>query len=234
MLLTRSQVRVFYDRLGRKQDTQAFYEDAAIDDLISHVRFDQAESIFEFGCGTGRLASRLLTKHLPSSASYFGIDLSQTMVDISKQRVAPFAERAKVALSDGSILLPLHDRSVDQVISTYVLDLLSETDIRQLISEARRVLVPGGKLCLISLTFGEAVLSRIISRLWLALFNWSALWVGGCRPIRLESFISQRYWSIKYRNVVTQFAVSSEVLVANPKQTPNNAFNPDAPEPRAG
>jgi ubiquinone/menaquinone biosynthesis C-methylase UbiE len=234
MILTRSQARVFYDRFGRKQDTQAFYEDAAIDDLIAHVRFDQAESIFEFGCGTGRLASRLLTKHLPSSASYFGIDLSQTMVDISKQRVAPFAERAKVALSDGSILLPLHDRSVDQVISTYVLDLLSETDIRQFISEARRVLVPGGKLCLISLTFGEAALSRIISRLWLALFNWSALWVGGCRPIRLESFISQRYWSIKYRNVVTQFAVSSEVLVANPNQTPNNAFRPDAPKPRAG
>jgi len=218
MVLTRSQARGYYDRFGRKQDTQAFYEDAAIDDLVAHACFEQAESVFEFGCGTGRLASRLLTEHLPPSASYFGIDLSQTMVDLAKKRLAPFAERARVVLTDGSLRLPLGDRSVDRVISTYVLDLLSETDIRQFMEEAHRVLDSGGRLCLISLTFGEAPLSRLISGLWSALFDWRALWVGGCRPIRLESFIAHRDWSIRYRNVVTQFGVSSEVLVANPRE----------------
>ncbi|MEJ2728573.1 MAG: hypothetical protein P8185_08685 [Deltaproteobacteria bacterium] len=47
MVLTRSQARIFYDRFGKKQDTQAFYEDAALDDLIAH-----AERVFEFGCSS--------------------------------------------------------------------------------------------------------------------------------------------------------------------------------------
>jgi len=59
MGLTRSQARTFYDRFGAKQDAQSFYEDAAIGDLIAHATFEQAEGIFELGCGTGCLASRL-------------------------------------------------------------------------------------------------------------------------------------------------------------------------------
>ena len=60
MVLTRSQAQTFYDRFGRKQDAQAFYEDGALDDLIDHAAFEQVEKVFELGCGTGRFASRLL------------------------------------------------------------------------------------------------------------------------------------------------------------------------------
>jgi ubiquinone/menaquinone biosynthesis C-methylase UbiE len=216
MVLTRSQARRFYDRFGAKQDTQAFYEDAALGDLIAHSTFEQAEGIFEFGCGTSRLASRLLAKHLPASARYFGIDISQTMIDIARQRVSPYEERASVALSDGSMSFPLPDCSVDRVVSTYVLDLLSETDIDQALSEARRVLTPNGKLCLVSLTKGKDLASRVVSGLWSALFRLYAPVVGGCRPIRLELFISPQFWLIDYCNVITQFGVPSEVLVASP------------------
>ncbi|MGE5242469.1 MAG: class I SAM-dependent methyltransferase [Bacteroidota bacterium] len=216
MVLTRSQARTFYDRLGARQDTQAFYEDAALGDLIAHATFEQAEGVFEFGCGTGRLASRLLAKQLPASARYFGIDISQTMIDIAGQRISPYEERATVALSDGSMSFPLPDRSVDRVVSTYVLDLLSESEIDQAISEARRVLTPNGKLCLVSLTNGKGLASRVVSGLWSTLFRLYAPAVGGCRPIRLESFISPQLWLIEYRNVVTRFGVPSEVLVASP------------------
>lgn len=234
MVLTRSQARSFYDRFGKKQDAQAFYEDAALDDLIAHAAFEQAEKVFELGCGTGRFAFRLLTKQLSPSASYLGIDLSQTMIDIAAQRISPYAERAKVVQSDGSLRFPLPDRSVDRVVSTYVLDLLSETDIRQASSEARRVLIPSGKLCLVSLTHGVTFASRIVCALWSAVFRLHAPLVGGCRPIRLDSFFDQQVWSVDYRNVVTQFGVPSEVLIASPKSAPNDAFNPDASKRRAG
>ncbi len=42
MALSADRVRRFYDRLGRLQDTQAFYEDAAIDDLIAHSDLEHA------------------------------------------------------------------------------------------------------------------------------------------------------------------------------------------------
>ena len=217
MVLTRSQARTFYNRFGKKQDTQAFYEDAALDDLIAHAAFEQAEKVFEFGCGTGRFASRLLANYLSPSASYLGIDLSQTMIAIAEQRVLPYKERAKVTQSDGSMHFPLPDHSVDRVVATYVLDLLPEEDIRRAISEARRTLISSGRLCLVGLTQGLTFASRIVIALWSAVFGLRPSLVGGCRPILLSSFFDQQSWSIDYRNVVTRFGVPSEVLIASSK-----------------
>lgn len=230
MVLTRSQAQAFYDRFGRKQDAQAFYEDAALDDLIAHAAFEKAANVFELGCGTGRFALRLLTTSLPLFAAYFGIDLSQTMTDIAVQRLSSCGERAKVARSDGSMRFPISDCSVDRVVSTYVLDLLSEADIREAIFEARRVLMPSGKLCLVTLANGVTFTSRIVSTLWSAVFGLHAPLVGGCRPIQLDSFFDRRDWSIDYRNVVSQFGVPSEVLIATLISAPDKAFDADAPD----
>ncbi len=80
--LNKEKLRQFYDRFGSKQDKQGFYEDAALDALIRHGEFQSAQSVFEIGCGTGKLAARLLSDHLPDSARYVGIDLSSTMADL--------------------------------------------------------------------------------------------------------------------------------------------------------
>jgi len=224
MVLTPSQAKTFYGRFGSKQDAQAFYEDAAIDDLIAHASLEQAETVFELGCGTGRLALRLLSEQLPPSASYLGIDVSQTMIDLAKHRLLPFSERAKVERSDGSMRFPLPDHSVDRFVSTYVFDLLSDQDIRDAIREAHRVLKPGEKLCLASLTGGITPVSRVVSALWSLTFRLRASPVGGCRPIRLASYLERHAWSVDYRSVVVRFGISSEVLVA----TSSSAPDPDA------
>lgn len=217
MVLTPSQARAFYDRFGSRQDAQAFYEDAALDDLVAHAGFGQADRVFELGCGTGRFALRLLQQQLPAQASYLGTDLSRTMLALAGQRLAPYAERARLAPADGAMHFPLADHSVDRVVSTYVLDLLAEADIRAAIAEAQRVLVPGGRLCLVGLTQGVTIPSRIVSALWTAAFTINAALVGGCRPIRLDAFFERRDWSIEYRNVITRFGVPSDVLIASPK-----------------
>lgn len=100
--LTPEEARSFYDRFGAKQDTQAFYEDPGLDDLIAHAHFDRVHSLFEFGCGTGRFAARLLSEQLPGDCRYLGIDISPTMVRLTSERLKPWAERASVRLTDGS------------------------------------------------------------------------------------------------------------------------------------
>jgi ubiquinone/menaquinone biosynthesis C-methylase UbiE len=214
--LSRSQITAYYDRFGAKQDTQAFYEDAALDRLIAHADFESADSVFELGCGTGRFASRLLSKHLRSSATYLGVDLSRTMVNLAEQRIAPYAERANVVQTDGSMRFPAADHSVDRVVSTYVFDLLSESVMRKAISESRRVLSPDGRLCLVSLTSGTTFISKIVSATWSLIYRLHAQLVGGCRPIRLEELLGRRDWSIDYTTVVTRWGIPSEVLVATP------------------
>ena len=57
--LSHAAARALYDRIGRWQDTQRFYEDRATGDLIAHADLHQAQAVFEFGVGTGRLADRL-------------------------------------------------------------------------------------------------------------------------------------------------------------------------------
>lgn len=219
MVLTRSQAQAFYDRFGSKQDAQGYYEDAALDDLVGNAAFEKAASVFEFGCGTGRFAYRLLSGHLPPSAAYLGIDSSQTMIELAAQRLSNYAPRAKVARSDGAMRFPCPDRSVDRMVATYVLDILSEQDIREALREARRVLMPEGKVCLVSLGGGVTLGSRIVGALWSAVFRLHAPLVGGCRPIRLDSFVDQRNWSVAYQNVVSRLGVASEVLIASPRRT---------------
>lgn len=217
MLFTRQQAQAFYDRFGSKQDAQAFYEDAALDDLIEHADFGHATSVFELASGTGRFAQRLLSRHLPSTATYLGIDLSSTMIGLAAGRIAPYADRAKVMQSDGGMQFPLPDHSVDRFVCVYLFDILSEDDIRQAIAEAHRVLTPGGKLCVASLTEGVTIASRVVSALWSQAFRLHSALVGGCRPLRLDEFFGSPDWLLVRRNVVVRFGVPTEVLIATPQ-----------------
>jgi ubiquinone/menaquinone biosynthesis C-methylase UbiE len=216
MTLTHAQAKKFYDHFGSKQDSQAFYEDAALNQMAAHAAFDQAESVFELGCGTGRFAYRLLQDLLPASATYLGIDLSETMISLARQRLIPYDGRARVIQSDGTMHFPLPDSSVDRVIATYVLDLLSESDIKQALADAHRILAPNGKLCLMSLTCGVSVLSHIVSSIWSFIYRLRAPLVGGCRPVQLHDLLEPDNWLIEYHQVITQFGVPSEILIATP------------------
>jgi ubiquinone/menaquinone biosynthesis C-methylase UbiE len=184
--LSPAQAKRFYDRFGSRQDWQAFYENAADDDLIEHSALGSAHSVLEFGCGTGALAARLLQRHLPADARYVGLDISGTMASLAQERLKPWSDRARVCQSDGCARIPEPDRSFDRFVSTYVFDLLSPDFIDQLLSEAHRLLVPGGKLCLVSMTFGASRLSRLVCWGWLRLWRLRTGIVGGCHPIELS------------------------------------------------
>lgn len=158
--LSPEQAKRFYDRLGSAQDWQGFYENPAINELIAHAAFNSAQSVFEFGSGTGAFAARLVHRRLPADARYVGLDISGTMVSLARERLKPWSDRARIYQSDGSPRIPEPDGSFDRFVSTYVLDLLAPDFIERLLSEAHRVLVPGGKLCLVSMTFGMSPLSR--------------------------------------------------------------------------
>ena len=215
-LLSRSEVRAVYDRIGRGQDAQAFYEDPAFEALVAHGAFEDAQSILEIGCGTGRLAERLLRAHCPPDARYVGMDLSPRMIEIARDRLSAFGERATVVETDGSFGFDGADDSQDRVVATYVLDLLPEDDIRAVLTEARRLLGPDGRLCLAGLTWGERLLGRVVSGLWAGVHALRPTWVGGCRPLRMRRFVDEDGWSIRHHEVVRAWGVPSEVLVVAP------------------
>jgi len=215
-MLSRAEAKVFYDRFGAKQDSQAWYEDPAINELLLHAGFDQADSICEFGCGTGRLAIRLFEEKLPVAARYFGWDLSATMVRLARERLSSLGDRASVELTQGDVTLPVPAQSFDRFVSTYVLDLLPADEIAASLAEAHRVLRAGGKLCLVGLTRGQQGCGRWVSAVWDRLHKLRPSLVGGCRPIELVRHLDPKQWAIQHRTIVTAYCVASEVLVAVP------------------
>jgi ubiquinone/menaquinone biosynthesis C-methylase UbiE len=212
--ITHDQARRVYDRIGRLQDARPPGERRALDALAAHGDFGRAQSVIEFGCGTGRFASRLLRERLPAGATYLGLDVSPRMIGLARAALAPWTDRARVVLTDGSVALPVPDASADRVVSTYVLDLLGPGDIAAFAGEARRVLRPGGAVVLASLAPGRTIPARVVTRLWRSVWALEPALLGGCRPLPLGGLLDADDWDVVEHFPVTDWLLSSDVLVA--------------------
>lgn len=204
----------FYNRFGQRQDRQGWYEDPALDRLVERGRLASAQAVCEFGCGTGRFAARMLSSVLPPEARYLGVDASPTMVALARERLEPWAGRAEVRQSDGTLRVPGEIAAWDRFVCTYVLDLLPETDIAALLEEASRVLRPGGLFCAAGLTHGRGALTGLVSRAWSLAHTLHWRLVGGCRPLVLAPLLPPHRWQILYDGTVAAWGITSEVLVA--------------------
>ena len=212
--VSHAQARRIYDRIGGWQDTRPLSERRALDALVERAAFECAGAVLEFGCGTGRLAARLLSERLPAGARYLGLDVSPRMVGLARAAVAPWGERARVDLTGGSVELPAGDGSFDRFVSTYVLDLLSPADAAALLGEAHRVLRPGGLLALASLTPGQTPIARALTGAWRAVWRLDPALLGGCRPVTLVPQLAPGLWTLRASLTVTDLVLASEVVVA--------------------
>jgi SAM-dependent methyltransferase len=215
--LTRQEAAGFYNALGAKQDWQAFFEVPAMRDLIAHADLQAAHAVVEFGCGTGAFAEEVLEHHLPPQATYLALDNSSTMVGLAQARLARFGPRVTVRQSDGSFQVDEPSGSFDRVVSNYLFDLLSSSDMGHLLAEADHLLVDDGLLCLVSITQGSTPLPRLVTWMWTQFHALQPRLLGGCRPLELCDYVPATHWQIDYTRVITRFGIPSEVLVASKK-----------------
>lgn len=211
--LTAAEAAGVYDRIGRWQDRQGWYERPAVDALLSHVDLTGVRRVVEVGCGTGALAARLLADHLAPEARYLGIDVSPVMTRLARERLTAYAGRATVVRAAH---LPVRTASTDLVLATYVLDLLAPPVLRELLDDMARVLRPGGRLAVAGLTEGRG-LARWVSDLWRAVAALQPALVGGCRPIDLRPVLGPSF-SVDVDGRVRAVGITSQVLVA--RRTP--------------
>ncbi len=107
------------------------------------------DRVVDLGAGTGLLALRVA----PAVASVVAVDSSDAMLE----RLAAHAERAQ--LHNVSVLaadlrtLPLPDESASLVVSNYAFHHLDDAGKELALSEARRVLKPGGRLVICDMMF---------------------------------------------------------------------------------
>jgi ubiquinone/menaquinone biosynthesis C-methylase UbiE/predicted Rdx family selenoprotein len=205
----------FYDRFGAKQDAQ-FYENVALEHLLDHADFEHASAVFELGCGTGRLAACLFEEHLAESARYVGIDISTTMIEIATRRLARWSGRVTLRQADGTTKLPYTDAAFDRFVATYVLDLLPEAVIFDVVAEAHRILIRDGKLCVVASTEGVTPISRLLCLVWKRIYEFNPRLVGGCRPLSVTMLLGTSAWRIEHKQIVSSWGICSEIVIATP------------------
>ena len=122
---------------------------AAISNL--NLRENEGLKLLDVATGTGDVAFKLHSI-LPSS-SITGIDISEGMLEIARQKLnrLPEEKRGLIAFGKGDCLsLPFHDGEFTLITVAYGVRNFSR--LRQGLEEMRRVLKPGGILCIIELS----------------------------------------------------------------------------------
>lgn len=115
--------------------------------------------------GTGDIAFRL--HELVPEALVTGIDLSDGMLAIarSKLKKLPANSQKLIAFGKGdSLAMPFHDGEFNLVTVAY--GVRNFSDLRKGIEEIRRVLAPGGVLCIIELSTPQGIITKPVYNLY--------------------------------------------------------------------
>lgn len=138
----KDRIKTIYEKDAPKYDrSMRFYERFLLGDARQWACVRAQGDVLELAIGTGL--------NLPlygAEVRLTGIELSPAMLLLAKQRAAELDREIDLRLGDAEALDEFGDGSFDTVICTYALCTIP--DDRKAVSEAHRVLRPGGKLVL--------------------------------------------------------------------------------------
>jgi ubiquinone/menaquinone biosynthesis C-methylase UbiE len=156
-----------------------------LDHTSKYVAKDAIRRIIDVGCGTGRF-SAALARHF--DAEVIAVDRSRRMIE--KARLKP-ALGVRYVISAAEAL-PLHEASADMVFMSMAFHHFD--DPVRAVEECRRVLRPGGVVCL-----RTAITDRIANYPYVPFFRRSAAVLAGL--LRSQSYIRSTFARAGFRLV---------------------------------
>lgn len=207
---TRGRLARFYDAVAPVYGLwSALFESRAARRAFEAARLSGNESILEVAIGEGGFFS-VLAK-VPGLKRCVGVDLSWRMLARGRRRLAASGvERCNLCRAN-ALSLPFDGAVFDILFNLYMIDLLLEEDVPNVLREFARVLRPGGRL--IVLTMAEQ--ARLMNAVWSWLYHVSPVLVGGCRPIPAAETLESNGWKIDLREQISQCGFRSELIVAH-------------------
>jgi ubiquinone/menaquinone biosynthesis C-methylase UbiE len=132
----------YWDKKSRSYDKQmGFWDRHLFADSRAWACGQATGNVLEVAAGTG-----LNLGHYPDDVTLTGIDLSESMLDIARDRAARLGRTATLLQGDAHAL-PFADTSFETVVCTF--GLCTIPDPATAIGEMTRVLRPGGRLILV-------------------------------------------------------------------------------------
>ena len=127
---------------------------------IQAALLKEGERVLDLGSGAG-VDLILAAKAVTQSGHVYGLDMTPAMLGRARKNIDRLGLK-NITLLRGYIEdLPLHDGSVDVLISNCVINLSPDKD--RVFGEAYRVLTPGGRFCVSDVVLMKPVLEKLKS-----------------------------------------------------------------------
>jgi demethylmenaquinone methyltransferase/2-methoxy-6-polyprenyl-1,4-benzoquinol methylase len=201
-----TKIRWLYDFISPFYEYITRYEREAKEKGISIADIKPGSKVLDVAVGTGQTLHELL-KIIGQYGVVCGIDLSTKMLKTTKNRVldAAVVTRSHLTLGDAH-RLPYREEMFDVVFNSYMLDLIDTPEIPLILDEFKRVLKPGGRLVVVSLSKGLNWYSNMKLYEWV--YQFCPTLFGGCRPIFSKPFMED----LGFENINREFLLVGRMM----------------------
>lgn len=204
--------RASYNRLSRWYDviagsTEKKYRDWGLKKLSAQP----GESILEIGFGTGHCLVSL-AKAVGPTGQVIGLDISDGMLAIARGRLQAegLGDRVDLHLGDAAKLDFIQDASLDGVFMSFTLELFDNPEIPRVLQECHRILKPGGKLAVVSMSKTDPPGAAVRMYEW---FHEHMPNYADCRPIFARQAIDQAGFHIQDVSVSSMWGLPVEIVL---------------------
>ncbi len=209
---SKAEARVSYDKMSGWYDLLAGLSEKKYKDMgLQILDIQGGEKILEVGFGTGQCLKKMV-EAVGESGRVFGVDLSQGMLERTRSRLrkAGILESVELCLGDAAEL-PYADEFFDAIYSSFTLELFDTPEIPVVLADCQRVLRPGGRLCIVSMS------KKSRSNLMVRLYEWTQKNFNkyvDCRPIYVEQFIGNSGFIVSGVTEMFMFGLPVDIVLA--------------------
>ncbi|MBE0666002.1 MAG: methyltransferase domain-containing protein [Chrysiogenales bacterium] len=209
---SKEDARASYNRMSKWYDAVAGSSEKKFGDAaLRKLNAKAGERILEIGFGTGH-GILALARAVGDSGRIYGIDISEGMLEITRSRLrkSGLLERVDLERGDASSLLYPAD-FFDAVFMSFTLELFDTAEIQAVLHQCRRVLKPGGRLCVVAMS------KEGKSGVMMKLYEWGHKKFPSyldCRPIFVRQAIESAGFEIADMARMTSWGLPIGIAVA--------------------